>query len=174
MAKIIYTDLKKCMGCKSCELACAIAHSRSKNLLAALMEETKPLSRVKVVSTEGVAVPIQCMHCEDSPCVRICPTRALSRPAGVDHILFRREFCIGCHSCVLVCPFGAAQQRGSEIVRCDLCIDRLEGGEKPACIIACPVACRTLVSSEEVAARKRRAAAAEMKKGLEAKAPARD
>lgn len=168
MAKIIHTDLKRCMGCKNCELACAVAHSQSRDLLSALIEKTKPISRVKVIAVENVAVPIQCMHCEDSPCVRICPTKALSRKEGEDHILFNSELCIGCHSCVLVCPFGAAQQRGGKIVRCDLCIDRLEEGEEPACVIGCPVGCRVLTTAEDVAGKRRQEAATEMKKSLDA------
>src|SRR5271157_3230266 len=108
--QIIVTDLKKCVGCHSCELACAVSRSESKELAQAILENPKPATRVRVVGIGNRPVPLQCQQCEDAPCAAICPSAALYRLGKDQTVLFIRERCIGCSSCVLVCPFGAIRR----------------------------------------------------------------
>jgi len=137
--KIIYIDPEKCMGCKSCEIACAVAHSQSKNLLQALKESPGPGYRVKVAAVEGMCMPLQCRHCDDAPCVAVCPSKALYKEEN-GLVLIDHSKCIGCKFCVVVCPFGSIQmdKEGKAVIKCDQCLDRQREGKEPACVAACP------------------------------------
>ena len=73
----IYVELSKCLSCHSCELACALEHSESKELAKAIYEDPAPVARVRLEQVEGTAIPLQCRHCEDAPCVTICPSGAI-------------------------------------------------------------------------------------------------
>jgi carbon-monoxide dehydrogenase iron sulfur subunit len=150
--KIIVTDLKRCLGCHSCEVACAISRSVSKTLLGAILEDPEPASRVRVMRVGTHPVPLQCQQCEDAPCAAVCPTAALYRLGKDETVLFKREQCIGCSSCVLVCPFGAIRRAdGGVMAKCSLCWDRLSEGQQPACVEACPTKARQLVDANVIA-----------------------
>jgi carbon-monoxide dehydrogenase iron sulfur subunit len=150
--KIIVTDLKKCVGCHSCELACAVSRSQSKELAQAILEYPKPATRVRVIGIGHQPVPLQCQQCEDAPCAAVCPSAALYRLGKDQTVLFKRELCIGCSSCVLVCPFGAIRRAdGGVMAKCSLCWDRLAEGKQPACVEACPTKARKLVEANLVA-----------------------
>lgn len=159
--KIIVTDLKKCVGCHSCELACAVSRSASKDLFGAIRETPRPATRVRVTAISTQPVPLQCQHCENAPCASVCPTHALYRMVADEPVLFKREICIGCSSCVLVCPFGAIRRAdGGIMAKCNLCWDRLAEGKRPACIDACPTKARKLADANVVAEDKLRKTAA--------------
>jgi len=99
-----------------------------------------------------VVVPLQCRHCEDAPCVAVCPTGALHREDEEGPVLIDSELCVGCKMCVVVCPFGViTMSRDKAIIKCDLCIDRLEQGQEPACVAACPTGALRLEEAAEVA-----------------------
>lgn len=167
--KIIVTDLKKCLGCHSCELACATSRSVCKDLFGAIREDPKPATRVRIVGIRNQPVPLQCQQCEDAPCAAVCPSAALYRPAKDQTVLFKRELCIGCSSCVLVCPFGAIRKAdGGVMAKCSLCWDRLCEGKQPACVEACPTKARKLADANMVAEAKLRRTASALA-GLETK-----
>jgi len=161
MKKAIVVNVDRCLGCRSCQIACAVAHSASKTLVGALAEEPRPVPRVTVEAVEGLAVPLQCRHCEDAPCVMVCPTEAIHRPAPEGPVLVDQERCIGCKFCLMACPFGVIKmsRHGTAIIKCDLCFERLKRGELPACVEACPVRALEFREVEEVLAEKRKAAA---------------
>jgi carbon-monoxide dehydrogenase iron sulfur subunit len=126
---------ERCLGCRSCEIACAVGHSNSKKLLAAIAEQPRPQYRVHVTSDGQSSLPLQCRNCEDAPCLPACLTGALHQDArGV--VLCDSDLCIGCWMCLMVCPFGIISQKHNErrIVKCDRCPER----EIPACVTACP------------------------------------
>ncbi len=149
---IIIIDPEKCVACKTCELQCAVAHSKFKVLEKAIFEEPLSKPRVKVESIEGEAIPLQCRHCEDAPCIKICPTKAIDRVDQESPVLIKDELCIGCKMCILVCPFGVINmdKKGKAIIKCDLCIERLKKGENPACVQGCPTQALKFMSIEEV------------------------
>ena len=155
---MIVVDPEKCVACRTCELQCAIVHSKSKDLKKAIGE--KPLSkpRVKVEAFEGEVLPLQCRHCEDAPCIKICPTKAIDRADQDSPVLVDSELCIGCKMCVLVCPFGVINmdEKGKAIIKCDLCIERLRKGEKPACVMACPTHTLKFMILDEITKEKRK------------------
>ena len=80
MDKIIVVNIEKCMGCHSCAINCAVAHSKSKNLIEAIYEKDKPFPKIILEKIEGHVFPIHCRHCEDAPCIEVCPSKAISRP----------------------------------------------------------------------------------------------
>ncbi|AKB74725.1 CO dehydrogenase iron-sulfur protein CooF [Methanosarcina lacustris Z-7289] len=159
---------ERCMGCHSCEVACAVAHSKSKNLFLALGEEPAPKKRIYVeyIPALGASMPITCRHCEDAPCVSVCPTKALSRDPVTNTVSHNPERCVDCWTCSTVCTrfsslyqlilvagcwtssmncnYGVISRQIEAGVRCDLC----KGRELPACVEACPT--HALVFSEVV------------------------
>ncbi len=137
--RIVYIDPERCTGCRSCEMACAIEHSESKNLFTAISEKPIPKPRIKVVVADFFNVPMRCQHCEDSPCIEACPTGAIFK-SEEGFVIMNQEDCIGCLMCVMVCPFGHPyySTEYKSIVKCDFCIDRVKEGKEPACVFACP------------------------------------
>ncbi len=136
----ILVDPAKCLACKSCELACAIEHSKSKKLTMAVCE--KPLSkpRIKIKSAAELGMPILCRHCKDAPCIKACPTKAITRKGKDEPVLIDAKLCVGCKKCIPACPFGAIRMdKGiKKAIKCDLCFERTKGGKYPACVVACP------------------------------------
>lgn len=170
---IIYTEPDRCMGCHSCELACAVAHGDGEDIIAATMAGLPLHPRNHVVSFDGVTMPIQCRQCEDAPCTQACPTNACRQANGQIEII--EKYCIGCKLCAMVCPFGAISVRsekpraGSSVTnhgvakKCDLCKDRrAEQGLEPACVEACPTKAIKLVDMEVYRAELRKARAKEL------------
>ena len=168
----IFIDPERCLACKSCELACAVEHSQSKVLFQAIFEEPRPQPLVKVelvreapIALERLTSPLQCRHCEDAPCIAVCPTRALEKRGIEGPVLVHEELCIGCKWCVLVCPFGVIGLRrdGKAIIKCDLCFER-EG--EPACVEACPTKALRFTTVAEFSRERRRKALADLQRGL--------
>ena len=136
----IYVELGKCMSCHSCEFACALEHSQSKELVKAIHEDPPPAARVHVEALEGASIPVQCRHCEDAPCVSVCPREAIEKLGPGQPVVIDEEKCTGCKFCVAACPFGAVALRGDGklAIKCDLCPQRLKEALVPACVDACP------------------------------------
>ena len=138
---IVFIDPSRCMGCRSCEVACAIEHSQSRELFRAIKEVPRPIPRIKVVYiwSVGMPSPLNCRHCEQAPCIDVCPTRALYKDENGATMLNPLK-CIGCLSCAIACPFGVPELDlvNKIMVKCDLCPDRRSRGEVPACVEACP------------------------------------
>ena len=134
--KGIYVDLEKCTGCKNCEIYCAVEHSVGKNVFAAALESPRPVRRISVECSDSVSIPLQCRHCEEAPCVDVCPSGAMQNDQQEHIVSHNQDRCIGCWMCAMVCPFGVIiPQKDSKIVlKCDRCPDL----EIPACVTACP------------------------------------
>jgi carbon-monoxide dehydrogenase iron sulfur subunit len=164
MAKVIHIHIDRCMACKSCEMACAVAHSTSKELYAAILGGDKPGHRISVEAYGRKAVPVNCNHCEEAACVMACPTGAVHREKPGDPVIVDNERCIGCRMCVMACPFGVitVSPDGKGVLKCDLCIERLADGKEPACVEACPTSALVFVDEGEANAAKRRKTAERM------------
>jgi DMSO reductase iron-sulfur subunit len=125
-----------CIGCHACEAACS-----EKNALPA------HISFRSVGYVEGgtypdfkrVNISMACNHCDDPVCLKGCPTRAYTKFAEYGAVLQDPDICFGCGYCTWVCPYNAPQLDPikGEVSKCNMCVDRLEVGLKPACAAAC-------------------------------------
>ncbi|MGC1377229.1 MAG: 4Fe-4S dicluster domain-containing protein [Anaerolineales bacterium] len=134
--KRIFVQPDLCTACKTCETECAIEHSTAKNIFASPFEKPLPMKRVYVEAASEHKIPIFCRHCEDAPCASACISGAMFRDPGTDAVVCDWSRCIGCWTCVMVCPYGVIgrQLELGKAVKCDLCPDRTS----PACVAACP------------------------------------
>jgi len=149
----ILVNPERCLGCHTCELACAEAHTVAGSLIGAVLAGERLQPRNHVLQVDGIKLSTQCRQCEDAPCVSVCPTGATYRTETFTAV--DQRLCIGCRLCVMVCPFGAIRTATVRIngrekraaIKCDLCSDRPEG---PACVEACPTKALSLKYSREV------------------------
>jgi len=159
---VVAVDLERCLSCRSCELACAKAHAGFRDIVEAILSGAHLVPRVRVVAAAGRGVPVQCQHCEDAPCVAVCPSGALYLDEATGHVLAREGRCIGCKACVIVCPFGAAEwdRVSGSVGKCDFCAGIIAAGEEPRCIAACPTRARRVIRVEDLSKRRQKEAAA--------------
>jgi carbon-monoxide dehydrogenase iron sulfur subunit len=170
MSKHISVRIDRCVGCHTCELACAIAHSQSQDIETMIMGGENPGYRIHVETYGPRSIPISCQHCEEAACALACPTGAVKRNAPGKPVLVEDERCIGCSMCVQACPFGVIALRpdGKIAFKCDLCIGRLAQGLEPACVSSCPTKALTLQEDERSNKDKRRAAVQKLAEAEEA------
>jgi len=134
--KRVYPKEEVCIGCRLCEVACVVEHSRTKDVVKAFREETPGSPRNLVEERGPVSFSLSCRHCDEPSCVAACISGALHKDPATGRVLYDEEKCVGCWSCVMSCPFGGIKQDVArmKIVKCDLC----PGREVPACVAACP------------------------------------
>lgn len=145
--KTVYVNPEKCIGCKQCEFACAVEHSRSHDPAMAVREDPPPRTRVHVEAgfSGNTSFPNRCRHCNPAPCQQVCPTAAIFRDTEQDVVLVETSKCIVCAMCAMVCPFDvitfhsvADGDRPRVVaVKCDGCVERVQRGLVPACVEAC-------------------------------------
>jgi carbon-monoxide dehydrogenase iron sulfur subunit len=147
--KTVFVNPERCVGCKQCEIACAVEHSQSKDLYQAVFESPKPRPRIHVAPGIylNTSFPNKCRHCDPAPCLAVCPTGAISRAADADVVVIDDAKCITCAMCAMVCPFdviryyqSAAVKRDRAVaLKCDHCMERQRQGQIPACVEVCKV-----------------------------------
>jgi len=125
-----------CIGCHACEAACS-----EKNDLP------PHLAFRSVGYVEGGSFPdyhrmnisMACNHCDDPVCLKGCPTRAYTKHPEYGAVIQDPNICFGCGYCTWVCPYNAPQLDpvAGQVEKCNMCVDRLEVGLKPACVSAC-------------------------------------
>lgn len=147
-------DANKCIGCYACEVACKQEHNLPVGPRLIRVEQVGPRKIRGKLSLEFV--PSTCRHCENPPCSDVCPVEAVKRQDGA--VLIDNEVCIGCKSCVEACPFGAIQlnPEGSIMLKCDMCINRINEGLEPACSHHCPTGAICFIDVNEFSEIKRR------------------
>ena len=132
--KRVFVNEEWCLGCRLCEYNCAYANSGLKDMVAALKDK-KIFPRIHVEGEERITFAVSCRHCTDPICVKSCIAGAISKRDGVVRI--ERGKCVGCLTCVLVCPYGALAPGEDGIMqKCELCLDNSCGA--PACVTGCP------------------------------------
>lgn len=142
----IVASPEKCIGCHTCEVACAVVHVGG---VAQTAHHYFP--RLRVIKLSNISVPVMCRQCENAPCVAVCPTGALYRKG--EEVGAISQSCIDCKSCVVACPFGAIEivsqpdqglQGNPLIIKCDLCSGQQSG---PACVSVCPTDALAIVTA---------------------------
>jgi Fe-S-cluster-containing dehydrogenase component/formate-dependent nitrite reductase membrane component NrfD len=129
-------DQRKCIGCHACTVACK---EENHVPLGAFRTWVKYVEKGTFPATRRYFSVLRCNHCDNAPCVGICPTRALYRRAdGIVDLDGGR--CIGCKSCMHACPYDALyiDPDSHTAAKCHYCAHRIEVGLEPACVIVCP------------------------------------
>jgi molybdopterin-containing oxidoreductase family iron-sulfur binding subunit len=160
-------DLKRCIGCYSCQTACRQNNFTPRGVfwLKVLKSEYGKYPRVLRES-----LPFSCMQCRDPPCEKVCPTKATERDELTGIVIIHPDLCIGCKYCTVACPYGARtfvekwknyfpgqpltpyekyareqwiEKRGEgKNTKCDFCAERVKNGLNPACVDLCPTKAR--------------------------------
>ncbi len=149
-------DLKKCIGCMTCTIACKVENGTRPGIFWNIVKDQE---FGKYPNVSRLFLPVQCAHCAEPPCVEVCPTGAsYKREDGI--VLIDNDTCVGCKYCIEACPYGTRSFNSNgagyfgheltsheEIVygkhkvgvaeKCTLCVHRVDQGKQPACVQGC-------------------------------------
>ncbi len=131
-----FFNADNCIACHACETAC----SEKNDVPAHLAFRSVGFVEGGTYPTyQRINISLACNHCDDPVCLKGCPTRAYTKFAEYGAVLQDPDICFGCGYCTWVCPYNAPQLDPvkGEVSKCNMCVDRLEVGLKPACVSAC-------------------------------------
>ena len=133
--KKVYVDEAHCLGCHLCEYNCAFANSGLDDMVTALKDRAI-FPYIRVEGDGKINYAVSCRHCDDPICVRSCIAGAMQkREDGTVRV--DKSKCVGCLTCVLVCPYGAVVPGPDGLAgKCELCLANSCGS--PACVRGCP------------------------------------
>ncbi|MCK5134582.1 MAG: 4Fe-4S dicluster domain-containing protein [Bacteroidales bacterium] len=164
---ILY-DATRCVGCQSCEFACALANGLPEpdgedypvpGTIRKTNENRRTVINAYETSQGEVYAKSQCMHCNQPACVAACLTKAMQKTEEGPVIWWDRK-CMGCRYCMISCPFDVPKfeyhSPNPDIVKCNMCFDRVKDGELPACVTDCPAEALTFGTRRELIAEARR------------------
>ncbi len=129
-------DNRRCIGCHACSVACKAEHEVP---LGVARTWVKYVEKGEFPETRRTFQVTRCNHCDDAPCVEICPTRALyRRHDGI--VDFDKDRCIGCKACMQGCPYDALyiDPQTETAAKCNFCAHKVEVGLEPPCVVVCP------------------------------------
>ncbi len=161
-------DANMCGGCQTCELVCAEEHGLPepdlKNDLPVpgvsrkANENRRSVINAYETSQGEVYVKNQCMHCNQPACASACLTRAMHKTPG-GPVVWSEDKCMGCRYCMVSCPFDVPKfeyhSPNPKISKCDMCFERLQQGQIPACVENCPAGALTFGTRREMIAEAR-------------------
>jgi formate dehydrogenase iron-sulfur subunit len=145
----VLVDLTRCVGCQTCTETCAETWELPEPDLDAIDEDVIRNTTDKQwtlinrfeVDDEEIFVKKQCMHCNQPACAAACPTKAMLKTEE-GPVIWRADKCMGCRFCMVSCPFEIPKfeydSNMPKIQKCRMCYERLQEGEKPACVEECP------------------------------------
>lgn len=147
-----YFDQSRCYDCKGCAVACKdwnqLEPGPEKWLRIFAWEEGGYLE------TRLKALFAPCYHCEIPACVEACANDAIFKEDAYGAVLVEQEKCVGCRSCYEACPYGAPQfateEPGQKMSKCTMCLDRLQDGKYPMCVLSCPMRALDFGTLEEM------------------------
>ncbi|SDP15252.1 4Fe-4S dicluster domain-containing protein [Desulforhopalus singaporensis] len=145
---MIHINSRRCIGCHGCEVHCKVNKGLPVGPILCEIDHS-PLTVVGGVPKTEFTFST-CNHCDEPLCVPVCPTGAmLKREDSIVYI--DDELCIGCMACKTACPWDIPEYNPvtDKAVKCDLCMDRLDAGLKPACVAKCMTHALKLVTLQE-------------------------
>ncbi|AWJ93591.1 tetrathionate reductase subunit B (plasmid) [Azospirillum baldaniorum] len=128
-------DVRKCVGCQACTVACIMENDVPENSFRTIVSTYEVTEQGKAGS---YMLPRLCNHCEDPPCIPVCPTGAtFQRRDGI--VVVDNTVCVGCAYCVQACPYDARfiNHETQTADKCTFCVHRVEAGLLPACVETC-------------------------------------
>jgi formate dehydrogenase iron-sulfur subunit len=171
----IFPDVEACIDCGGCVVTCkrtwGVQRDAQRISIATMLEGQEAAEGFNASSGQAMAqgenpgetaVPMQCYHCADAPCVSVCPTDSLIKKDN-GYVRVRDSLCIGCQYCLSACPFGAPQfpesddgtaqvvGNGGKMDKCTMCEERQDVGKGPACAEECATDAILVGTSEEIA-----------------------
>lgn len=129
-------DLRRCIGCQSCTVSCSVENQTPIGEFRTTVRQYEVTNEQNI--TNNVLLPRLCNHCDNPPCVPVCPVQATyQRKDGI--VVIDNERCIGCAYCVQACPYDARfiNSETKTADKCTFCTHRLEAGLLPACVESC-------------------------------------
>lgn len=125
-----------CIGCHACEAACSEKNNNPPHLA---FRSVGYVEGGSYPDYKRMNISMACNHCDNPVCLKGCPTRAYTKHVEYGAVLQDPETCFGCGYCTWVCPYNAPQLDPvkGQVSKCNMCVDRLEVGLKPACVSAC-------------------------------------
>lgn len=133
----ILIDVDKCIGCHACTIACNSTHNFPNGISA---QHVISVEEGEFPSVKTLYAPVErCMHCLDPACVEACPFGAMTK-TDQGAVIVDHEKCTGCQLCVKACPWSIPKfdLETRKVYKCDLCLDKIRGGQSPACVETCP------------------------------------
>lgn len=136
-----FFDQNRCYACQACSIACkdwnGIEPGPEKWMTVYEWETgTFPNTRIHPLA-------FSCGHCENPVCMTACKHNAIIKEEKYGAVLVDQDKCVGCRDCYDACPYGApkfaSDESGTKMSKCTMCIDRLERGEQPVCVMSCPL-----------------------------------
>ena len=150
----IITDLNRCVGCLACSVACKVVNGVDIGSFWIKVLRMGPTPKEggsgHYPDVEHYYLPVQCQHCEDPECVKVCPTEA-SRKLEDGTVQIDKSKCIGCQFCAMACPYNVRYLNEEEKVveKCTLCEQKIAQGELPQCVTQCNARARYFGDTEE-------------------------
>ncbi|MEE9493733.1 MAG: DmsC/YnfH family molybdoenzyme membrane anchor subunit [Gammaproteobacteria bacterium] len=131
-----YFNADNCIACHACEAACSEKNDNPGHIA---FRSVGFVEGGTYPAYQRLNISMACNHCDDPVCLKGCPTRAYTKFAEYGAVLQDPDICFGCGYCTWVCPYNAPQLDPvkGEVSKCNMCVDRLEVGLKPACVSAC-------------------------------------
>jgi DMSO reductase iron-sulfur subunit len=131
-----YFNADNCISCHACEAACSEKNDLPPHLA---FRSVGYVEGGTYPAYQRLNISMACNHCDDPVCLKGCPTRAYTKFAEYGAVLQDPDICFGCGYCTWVCPYNAPQldTQAGHVSKCNMCVDRLEVGLKPACAAAC-------------------------------------
>jgi tetrathionate reductase subunit B len=130
-------DPKRCIDCRACLVACRAENNVPLNSNRNWVYDQGVQGTFPNLSQQFV--PYNCMHCDEPPCVEVCPSQATYKRAEDGIVVIDEQACIGCGLCLPACPYHARfiNPESGKADKCNACLQRVEQGEAPACVATC-------------------------------------
>lgn len=139
-----YFDQSRCIGCHTCSVACKDWYDI--NTENVNWRQVKTIEKGKFPNPFVAYLSISCNHCAEPPCILVCPVNAITKRESDGIVVVDQKKCLGNKECTMLClnacPWDSPQfgkEENAKMQKCNFCLERLEQGQQPICVEACPM-----------------------------------